>query len=95
MSHNLVTEIKKQLTPSKIGTGITFLQDTTWNITMILSFPLAMLDLSQLLHKTLHAIWRSAQIAIRKGKSLQVQQALLSDLGTNPALCWTKEAICI
>jgi len=53
MSQNLVTEIKKKLTHSKIGTQTTFQIDMSSKLALSLSIPLAMLKPSPVLLQNL------------------------------------------
>jgi len=79
VSHNLVTEVKKKLTSSKIGTQIEFHWDLTSKIVFGLSIPLVTQEPSSCLHPNPISIWGSAGEAICRGKSLQVQRASLAE----------------
>jgi hypothetical protein len=57
VSHNLVTEIKKELTHSKIGKQIAFHIDMRSKITVCLSVPPLMLEPSPCLRPNPKSIW--------------------------------------
>jgi len=86
MSQNLVTEIKKNLTRSKIGTQIAFHRDTTVKIQICLFIPPQTQEPSPSHRLILISIWRLAGEAICRGKRLPVDLASLSALVANEGL---------
>jgi len=78
MSHNLVTEIQKILTLSKIGTRFAFQGDMSSKLTIRLSIPPATQEPSRILGAKPISVWLLTRDEICRGKSLQVQQCLIS-----------------
>jgi len=93
MSHNLVTEIKKSLSCSKIVTGITFPIELTSKVTICLSIPPVTLKLSTSLCPNLICVLSSALETIWCGKCLWFKQASFSYLVPNWALCRVNDTI--
>ena len=73
MSYNMVTEIKKKLTHSKIGIQIAFHEDKTAKLTFYLSIPRVRKEPSPILRPNPISIWWLAAEVICSGKTLLVQ----------------------
>ena len=86
MSHNLVIEINKKLTLSKISTQIAFHRDVLSKTTICNIIPLLMQEPSPSLCLNLISMLRLAGQAICRGKSWQVQRAPLAEKVTNRVL---------
>ena len=86
MSDNLVTEIKKKLTHSKIRTPIDFTRDRSWTWTFWLSIPLATQEPSPYLRPYPISIWQLTCDAISRSKSFWVQRASNHGLVSNQVL---------
>jgi len=85
MSHNSVTEIKKTLTHSKIGTQIAFHRDITSKIQVCLfNSPLTQEPSPCLSPNSISISWLAGE-AICRCKRLHVQQASLLEWVQNPA----------
>jgi len=79
MYHNLVSEIKKKLTPNKIVTQIAFQKDMTSKITICISIPLQTQEASPYLLPNLVSICSLGGEVIYRGNSLRVNPASLSE----------------
>ena len=75
MSHNLVTEIKQKLTCSKVGTEFAFTRERSSKLTLLVSTPPVMWEVSPYLCSYLRAIWLFTREALCRGICLQVQRA--------------------
>jgi len=93
MSHNLVTEIKKTLACSTVGTRIAFQIDMTSLIAICLSIPQAMHELSTFLCRNPISVWWSGRDAICRGNSLQVQHASITWWVMNRVLYRAEETL--
>jgi len=86
MSHNSVTEIKKKLTCSNIGTHLPFHRHMTSKTPNYLFHPPLMQEPSSSLGSNPISIWWFAGEARRRGEILQVWDASLSENLTNHSL---------
>ena len=75
MSHNLVTEIKKTLTCSKVGPHFAFNRDRSSKLTLWLSTPTVTWEPSPYLRPYPISVWKFTSDALCRGEGLRVQQA--------------------
>jgi hypothetical protein len=89
----LVTEIKKKLTGSKVGIQFALKKDRTSKLTIWLSKPLGMWELSSYIRPYRISIWQLTMDALCRRKSLPVQHALYPESVLNRAPRWAKKPV--